>query len=508
MEIIHGMMLGFSVATMPANLLFAFLGALVGTFVGILPGLGTPATIAILLPLSFGMAPTSIIIMMAGVYCGAKYGGAVTSILMNLPGEASSVPTCMEGYPLALQGRAGPALGLAAISGFVAGTVSVMGLMVLGPLLAALAMKFTPPEYFSMTLLGLCMVTSLTGKSLIKGALSVTFGLAVAVVGADLMTGATRLTFGKIEMLDGIDFVVVAVGLFAISEILLNIEDQVKIRLIEVPNKLSKLLPTWHEIVRCIPTWIRSTFIGFSVGALPGTGSSVASFMSYGLAKSISKTPERFGKGAIEGLAAAESADNAATGGSLAPMLTLGIPGSGATAMMMGALIMAGVRPGPMLLSNNPDIFWGVVASMYIGNLMLIIINLPLIPVIVQFVRLPYYLLYIIILAITSVGVYSVDNSTFDLWVMGFFGVIGYVFRKVDYPLAPCVLAVILGPEVERALRQSLIISMGSFDIFLKRPISAILLGMAFVAFFAPWIQRALVKRSRSDGSFDSGEVN
>jgi putative tricarboxylic transport membrane protein len=507
MDIVQGMMLGFSVATTPANLLWALLGAWIGTFVGVMPGLGVSATIAILMPLTFGMSPASSLIMMAAVYCGAKYGGAVTSILMNLPGESSSVPTTLDGYPLALQGRAGPALGLAAISGFVAGNFSVIGLMLLGPLLAALAMSFAPPEYFAMTLLGLCLVTSLTGKSLIKGVLAVFFGFVLSMVGADQMSGSTRLAFGRLELLDGIDFVVVAVGLFAISEILLNIEKQVKIKLIEVPKNLFQLLPTRHEIVMCIPTWVRSSVIGFIIGVLPGTGAAIASFLSYGVAKTLSKTPERFGKGAMEGVAAAESADNAATGGSMAPMLTLGIPGSSATAMMMGALMMAGVRPGPMLLEKNPEIFWGVVASMYIGNLMLIIINLPLIPVIVQFARIPYHVLYIVIIAITSVGIYSVDNSMFDLWMMGFFGVVGYVFRKLDYPLAPCVLAMILGPLMERALRQSLIMSRGGFEIFFMRPISAALIGLAVLAFFAPWIQHVLARRSRQGRSSDIGEI-
>jgi putative tricarboxylic transport membrane protein len=505
MDVLQGMIFGFSVATTPVNLLWALFGALVGTFVGIMPGVGASATIAILLPLTFGMSPASSIIMMAAIYCGSKYGGAITSILMNLPGESSSVPTCIEGYPLALQGRAGPAIGLAAISGFVAGTASVVGLMLLGPLLAGLAMGFGPPEYCAMTLLGLSLVTSLTGKSLAKGMLVVFFGLTISAVGADQMSGTTRLDFGYLPLMDGFDFVVVTVGLFAVSEILLNIEQQIKIQLVEVPKQLSKLLPTWREIVQCIPTWIRSTTIGFLIGALPGTGATIASFLSYGVEKSLSKTPERFGKGAIEGLAAAESADNAATGGAMAPMLTLGIPGSGTTAMMMGALIIAGVRPGPMLLEQNPEVFWGVVASMYICNIMLIIINLPLIPVMVQFLRLPYYILYIVILVSASIGVYSVDGSMLDLWMMGFFGIVGYVFKKFDYPLAPCVLAVILGPLAERALRQSLMMSSGSFGIFLMRPITAGLLVAALLAFLAPWIQRALAKR-RQGLSVEFGE--
>ncbi len=506
MDIVQGLMLGVSVATTPTNLLWALFGALIGTFVGIMPGLGTSASIAILLPLTFGMAPSSALIMMAAVYCGARYGGAATSILMNIPGESSSVPTCLDGYPLALQGKAGTALGIASIGGFVAGTISVIGLMMLGPFLASLAISFGPPEYFAMTLCGLSLVTSLTGKSLIKGLLVTFFGLILAAVGQDLMSGSTRLTFGWLDLMDGIDFVIVAVGFFAISEILLNIEKQVKIKLMEVPKKISELLPTWHEIVQCIPTWIRSTTIGFIIGALPGTGATVASFLSYGVAKATSKNPERFGKGAIEGVAAAESADNAATGGAMAPMLTLGIPGSSATAMMMCALIMAGVSPGPMLLERNPEIFWGVVASMYIANLMLIIINIPLIPFTVQILRMPYYILYIFIIALTSVGVYSVDNSMFDLWLMGFFGVLGYVLRKLDYPLAPALLAVILGPMVERALGQSLVMSRGSFTIFLMRPISAVLIGLALLAFSAPWVQEALVKRRR--GRFSNIDEN
>jgi putative tricarboxylic transport membrane protein len=498
MDVLHDLLIGFSVATSLSNLLYAFFGALIGTFVGIMPGLGASATIAILLPLAVGIDPTSAMIMMAGVYCGSKYGGAVTSIMMNLPGESSSVPTCLDGYPLAMQGRAGPAMGMAAISGFVAVTVSVIGLTFLGPFLGAVAINFGPPEYFTMTLLGLCLVTSLTGKSLLKGMLTMLLGLAIATVGSDIMSGSSRLTFGWIELMDGIDFVTVTVGLFALGEVFLNIDKQIKFRLVDVPKRLSQLLPTGKEIVSCIGTWIRSTLIGFLIGVLPGTGASIASFLSYSVAKNMSKHPEKFGHGAIEGVAAAESADNAATGGSMAPMLTLGIPGSSATAMMMGALIMAGVHPGPQLLAKNPQLFWGVVASMYICNIMLLIINLPMIPLLVQILRVPYYVIYIVIIAITSIGVYSVDSSVFDLWLMLLFGLIGYLFKKMDYPLAPCVLAVILGPFVERALRQSLIMSKGSLAIFVSRPVSLVLLMFAVLALFAPWLQEWLLRRARS----------
>lgn len=498
MEIANGLLAGFEIALGFKNLFFAFFGASIGTFVGIMPGLGTSATIAILLPLTYTLQPTSAMIMMAGVYCGSKYGGAVTSILMNIPGESSSVTTCLDGYQLALQGRGGPALGMAAVSSFVAGTLSVLGLTFLGPFLAAMAINFGPPEYFAMSLMGLSLVTSLTGKSVIKGVLALFWGLIISTVGADIMSGSPRLTFGWLELLDGIDFVTVTVGLFAIGEVLYSIETQVKFHSIEVPKRLGLLLPSLREFVQCIGTWVRSIIVGFFIGALPGTGSTIASFLSYSVAKNFSKTPEMFGKGAMEGVAASESADNAATGGSLAPMLTLGIPGSSATAMMMSALVFAGVQPGPLLLTNNAEIFWGVVASMYIGNIMLLIINLPLIPVIVKLLEIPYYFLYIVIIAICSIGVYSVDNSMFDLFIMGLFGVLGFIFKKMDYPLAPVVLALILGPFVERALRQTLIMSKGSAAIFLDRPVCAVFLALSILAFLGPWLQQVWLKRSRS----------
>lgn len=497
MDMLNGMALGFSIATTMENLGWAAVGAIIGTFVGIMPGLGTTATIAILMPLTFGMNPTSSLILMTSIFCGSKYGGAITSILMNLPGEASSVPTTLDGYPLALQGRAGPALGLAAISGFIAGTISVIGLMLLGPALSIVAINFAPPEYFAMTFAGLCLVSALAGNSIAKAAIMVFLGLTISVIGNDLMSGVTRLTFGRIEFLDGIDFVVVAVGLFAISEILLNIEKGIKLTLIKVPNRLSQLLPTRQEVIQCIPTWIRSTFIGFIVGILPGTGSSIASFLSYGITKSVSKTPERFGKGAVEGVAAAESADNASTGGSMVPMLTLGVPGSAATAMMMGALILVGITPGPLLIQNHPDTFWGVVASMYVSNIMLIIINLPLIPVIVQFVRIPYYALSILIICVTSIGIYAVDYSLLDVQLMILFGVMGYIFRKLDYPLAPLVLALVLGPLIERALRQTMIMSRGSMEILFVRPICFTLIALGLLALMLPLLRRAWVNRSR-----------
>lgn len=497
MELTQGLITGFSVATTFYNLLYVFIGAVIGTLVGILPGLGSTGTIAILMPVAMAMNPASAMILLVGMCCGARYGGAVTAILMNLPGESSAVVTCLDGYQLALQGRAGPALGLAAISSFAGGTVSIVGLMLLSPALARVAVGFGPPEYFGLTFLGLSLVTSLTGRSVMKGMLATTLGLVLATVGSDIFTGALRLTLGRLELMDGVSFVTAAVGLFAVGEILINVEQGLKFTLMEVPRKISQLLPNGRDIIQCVGTWIRSTIIGFFIGVLPGTGATVASFLSYGVAKNFSKTPERFGKGAVEGVAASESADNASTSGALVPMFTLGIPGSASTAMLMVVLLMFGIRPGPLLIADHPQIFWGVVASMYIGNIMLLIINLPLIPVLVQFLRVPYYMLYIIILIIGAIGVYSIDYSLFDLWLMGIFGVVGYVFKKLDYPPAALLLALILGPMVERALKQSLIMSNGSFSIFLYRPVSAVFLAFAILALFAPWLQQMWIRRWR-----------
>lgn len=496
MDLLDGFISGFVIVSTPYHLLLVLAGALLGTLVGILPGLGASATIAILLPMSLGMHHLSAMVLLTSMYCGARYGGAITAILLNLPGESSAVVTCLDGYQLSLQGRGGPALGLAAISSFVGGTVSALGLILLAPILARWATKFGPPEYCTLTLLGLSLITSLTGKSLVKGFISTTLGLIIATVGTDIFSGRLRLTFGILEFMEGISFVTIAVGLFALGEIFLNVEQGIKLKLAEVPKGFSNLLPSLKDIYRCIPTWIRSTILGFFVGVLPGTGATVASFLSYTVTKTISKTPERFGKGAVEGLAAAESADNASASGSMVPMLTLGIPGSAGTAMLMLVLLFHGVRPGPLLLTENPNLFWGIIGSMYLGNLMLIIINLPLIPVVVQFLKVPYYLMYIIIIVLGSVGVYSLDFSIFDLWLMGIFGVIGYVFKKLDYPPAALILALILGPMIERALKQSLLMSNGSLFILIQRPISLIFFSLSVLALFAPWLQRLLLKRS------------
>jgi putative tricarboxylic transport membrane protein len=499
MDMANALSLGFSVATTPFNLMLALIGALIGTVIGILPGLGVSSTLAIILPLTFGMDPASALILMCGVYCGARYGGSTTAILMNLPGEASAVVTCLDGHQMALQGRAGAALGVAGISSFVAGTASVLGMMLFAPMLTGIALSMKPPEYFGIALLGLSLVTSLSGKSVTKGLLATALGLLLAMVGSDPMTSTSRLTFGYLELLDGISFVTVAIGLFAISDVLVNLEEQVKTQLVPVPKGLRNYFPAWADLRRCVPTWISSYVIGFIIGVLPGAGATVASFLSYTFSKSVSRTPERFGKGAVEGVAAAESADNASTGGNLVPMFTLGLPGSSGSAMMMAVLVMAGIAPGPFFIKSHPDVFWGVVASMYIGNVMLLIINLPMIPLVVNLLRIPYYLLSTVIIVACMVGVYSVDNSVFDLWMMLLFGVIGYFFKKFDYPPAALLLAMILAPMTERALRQSLVLSRGSIvDVFIKSPMAAVLVALAIIALVYPYV-RTFIGRSRGN---------
>ncbi|MFZ4439865.1 MAG: tripartite tricarboxylate transporter permease [Syntrophales bacterium] len=490
MEIFDGLLLGFQVAGTPTNLFFALLGCALGTLVGVMPGLGVTGTISMCLPLVMGMNPTTAIIMFAGILSGAKFGGAVTAILMNLPGEASSCLTCLDGNALAKQGHAGKALGIAAYSSFIGGTMSTVGMVLLGPFLAAVALSFGPAEYFAMCVAGLTLASSLGSNSVAKSFLSTVLGFTLAMVGPDIIGGASRLNFGTMELLAGIEFAAVAVGLFAISEVLLTIEEEVKIALISLPKGIRHLLPSMEDVRRCIPIWIRASTLGFVVGVLPATGASICAFMSYALEKNLAKRPELFGKGAVEGVAASETADNAAIGANIAPTLTLGIPGSASTAVMMGALIMAGVRPGPMLLGEHPEVFWGVTASCFLANIMLLIINIPLIPLVVKLLKIPYYLLYILILAVSAVGVYSINGNVFDLWVMAVAGVVGYAFKKLNYPLAPVVLACVLGPIVERSLRQTMVLSRGSWGIFFERPIALILLAIAVVGLFWPYLIR------------------
>jgi putative tricarboxylic transport membrane protein len=490
LEAIGNLFLGFSVALTPANLFWCFVGVFLGTIIGVLPGLGPPATIALLLPLTFKMDPTTAIIMMAGIYYGAKYGGSTTSILLNVPGESASVVTCLDGYQLARQGRAGPALGIAAISSFVAGTVGVLGLMFIAPPVAKFALRFGPPEYFALMVLGLTMVVFLTGRSVVKGVLAALFGLWLAGVGTDVFTAESRFTFGHMELLDGIDFIVVSIGLFAIGEVLVNLESQTGAQIFRVPKGLRNLLPSLQDLKDSRFAFLNGSVVGFFIGVLPGAGSTIASFLSYGLEKAFSRRADKFGSGVIEGVAAPEGANNSETGGALVPLLTLGIPGSATTAILLAALLLWGFRPGPLLIQEHPGLFWGLVASMYVGNVMLLILNLPLVPVFAQILRVPYFVLYPAILGISIVGVYSVSQSLFDVWMLGVFGLLGYLMRRLDFPAAPLVLGMVLGQRLELALRQSLMMSQGHLSVLVARPLSAGLLLFAGILLIVPMLNR------------------
>ncbi len=491
MDIGSGLLQGFSTALTPSNLLFCLIGILVGTAVGVLPGLGPPATIAMLMPLTFGRDPAAGIIMLAGIYYGAKYGGAITSILVNVPGESSSVMTCLDGHQLAKQGKGGLAIGIAAIGGFVGGTFAVLGLSLLGPPISSFALSFGPPEYFALMMMGLCAVTFLGGDSMLKGLMMGALGLMLAVAGSDEMSGAERFTYGQVNLMSGIDFPVVAIGLFAVAEILVGAEEVVRLTVFQPPKSFREVLPNPAILLRVLPTYLRATLLGFFMGTLPGSGAAIASFMSYGMEKAVSKEPEKFGTGVIEGVAGPETADNAAAGGALVPIFTLGIPSSATSAILLAALMMLGLRPGPLLIAEHPDFFWTVVASMYVGNAILLIINLPMAPLLAQCLRAPYAFLYTSVLAICLIGVYSLNNSMFDVWLSLLFGVVGYLAAKLDYPPAPLVLGLVVGPMVERSLRQALTISRGDPSIFVTRPISTTLLLISVLFVLVPIVRAA-----------------
>jgi putative tricarboxylic transport membrane protein len=490
MDILHGLLHGFAVALQPLNLFWCFVGCFLGTVIGILPGLGPAATIALLLPVTYSMDPAGGIIMMAGIYYGAKYGGSTTSILLNIPGESSSVVTCIDGYQMARQGRAGAALGLAAIASFIAGTVGVVLLTVMAPPVAAFALSFSSPEYFALMCLGLALVVLLSGPSLLKGLLSLLVGLWLTSIGTDIFTAQSRFTFGQSVLLGGIDFMVVAIGVFAIAEVLTSLEGNEESQLLPVPQGLRNLLPSWQDLKDCRFAFVNGSVIGFLIGVLPGAGGTIASFLSYGVEKAFSKHPEKFGHGAPEGVAAPEGANNADTGGALVPLLTLGIPGGSSTAILLSALILWGVKPGPLMMQDSPDVFWGLVASMYIGNVMLLMLNLPLVPLFAQILRLPTYVLHSFIFGISIIGVYGVSERMFDIALLAGFGLLGYAMTKLKYPTAPLILGFVLGDTMERALRQSLMMSQGDLGILWHRPLSAIMLGAAVLILFVPLLTR------------------
>jgi putative tricarboxylic transport membrane protein len=485
-DFFNSALMGFQLAFQPINFLFCFTGVFIGTLVGVLPGLGPVAAMSLLLPVTFNVAPVSAIIVLSGIYYGAMYGGSTTSILVNIPGEAASVITCLDGYQMARHGRAGPALGIAAFGSFIAGTLSIVGLMFIGPFLAAGALRFGPPEYFAIMILGMTVLTFLASGPMWKALLMAAFGLFLSTIGMDNVSGIARLSFNIEELLDGIGLVPVVMGLFGVSEVMLNVESSMDRSIFA--TKIKNLLPNLKDWKASLGPIIRGTLLGFFLGILPGAGAVISSFASYAVEKKISKHPEKFGTGVIEGVAGPESANNAATGGAFIPLLSLGIPSNAVTALLLGALIIHGIQPGPLLIKEHPDIFWGTVASMYLGNILLLVLNLPLIGLWVKVLKVPYPVLFPLILLFCLIGAYSLNNSITDVTIMNIFGLIGYFFRKFRYEAAPLVLALVLGPMMENSLRQSLLLSDGNPLIFLNRPISSVILIIAFLLLAFPLI--------------------
>ncbi len=486
MDPLSGVIYGFQVALEPMNLIYCFIGVFIGTLVGVLPGIGPAGSIALLLPTTFRLEPVSGIIMLAGIWYGVMFGGSRTSILVNIPGEPTSVVTCMDGYPMTLKGRAGPALGIAAFASFIAGTFSIIGLTLVGPFLAGMALKFGPPEFFSLMVVGITILSYLSTGSMVKALMMAAVGMILGGVGMDSISGDYRFTFNIRAMLDGIGLVPVVMGLFGISEVLVNLETEIEGTI--VTAKIKNLLPTLKDWSDSIWSIIRGTFLGFFLGIIPGGGAIVATFASYAIEKRVSKHPEEFGKGAIQGVAGPEAANNAAAGGAFIPLLTLGIPPNPVMAIFLGALMIHGLEPGPLLILEAPEVFWGVIVSMYIGNVMLMVLNLPLIGLWVKILRIPYFFLFPLIILFCLIGVYSVRNNAADIVIMFVFGVVGYLMKKFGYQAAPLVLALVLGPMLEEAFRQSLITSRGSFTIFFTRPISVGFLIVAFILLIIPII--------------------
>lgn len=482
---LEGIITGFQTAFSFEAILFVLIGVFVGTIIGMLPGLGPISAIAVMIPMTFGMEPSVALIMMAGVYYGAIFGGSTSSILLNAPGVSGTVATAFDGYPMAQQGKAGKALAIAAIASFVGGTVSVVLLMLLAPALSSVAISFGPPAYFALMVLGLTAIATLSEGSTIKALISAVAGFMVVTIGIDAQTGTQRFTFGSINLLDGIDFLVIALGLFAIAEVctlVLNRKDNTMKNFHNIGSlRLSK-----QDFKEMSGPMSRQSLLGFIIGVLPGAGATIASFIAYITEKRISKNPEEFGKGSVKGLAAPETANNAATSGSFVPLLSLGIPGSGTTAVMLGAFLVMGVQPGPMLMTERPEIFWGVIASMYIGNVFLLILNLPLIPYFAKVLKIPRPMLISLVVVFSMIGVYAVSFNTFDLYMLLLFGAIGFIMRLFSFPAPPFILAFILGGMLEQSFRQSLTISNGDLSIFITNPISCALLILSLLSFAFP----------------------
>ena len=475
--------LGFSVALSPWNLLICLVGCLLGTLIGVLPGIGPTATVAMLMPITFYLTPVSAMIMLAGVYYGSQYGGSTTAILVNIPGEASSVVTCLDGYAMALQGRAGSALAVAALASFFAGTVTTIAIAVAGPPLARIALLFHSADYVSVMILGLVCAMVLAHGSLLKASGMIVLGIFFGLVGTDVNTGVARYTFGIPDLYDGIGFVPAAMGMFGVAEIILNLEETQGRDLIT--KEINRLWPTRDDFRLAWPATVRGTLIGLGLGILPGSGATVGSFAGYSLEKKVARDPSRFGKGAVEGVAGPESANNAAAQANFIPMLSLGLPANALMAMMIGALMIHGITPGPMVIEKQPVLFWGLVASMWIGNLMLVIINLPLIGIWVKLLQIPYRYLFPAILLFCCIGVYSLNNSIVEVAFMAFFGVLGYFLKKLECEPAPLLLGLILGPMLEENFRRAMIVSGGDLTVFVVRPISLSLLVISSLLMLA-----------------------
>lgn len=493
MDSFAGLMSGFAIALTPENLLFAFIGCLVGTLVGVLPGVGSAAGMAILIPITFQLPPTGAIIMLSAIFYGSYYGGTITTVLLGVPGETASAVTLLDGYQMAKNGRAGAALAAAAIGSFIGGTFAVFGLVIAAPLMVRYALQFGPAEFFSLMVLATTMLMGLAGKSMLKALIMAMFGFLIAIVGMDPAVGAPRFTFNRVELMDGVSFVPVVMGLFGLSEILTNLENPAR-RVFE--TAMSSLIPSRQDVRDCAWPVARGTVLGFLLGLIPGTTQALASFISYTTEVNTSKHPEKFGTGAIEGVAGPETANNAHANAALIPLFTLGIPGSPSIAILLGAFMMNGLAPGPLLFREHPDIVWTVIASFYVGNAMLLILNLPLIPMWVTILKIPYSVLFAFILAFMLIGSYSLSNSMFDVGTLLLFGVLGYIFRKAEFPLAPAAMTLILGPLLERRMRLALELSNGDFGTFFDRPVSAILLVASGLIVLWP-VSRLLLSRVR-----------
>jgi putative tricarboxylic transport membrane protein len=496
MELLDNLMLGLSTAFQLKNLMFCLIGALIGTAIGVLPGIGPIPTIALLLPFTFGLEPASAMIMLAGIFYGAQYGGSTTAILVNVPGETSSVVTCIDGHEMAKQGRAGAALATAAISSFFAGTVATLVIALLSLPLSALALKFTAVEYFSLLVLGLIAAVVMAHGSVSKSLAMVLLGLLLGLIGVDVNSGISRMTFGVTELSDGIDFVPVAMGLFGLGEIIANLERKDERRV--VSQCIRDLIPTMADMKAAFPAMLRGTAVGSVLGVLPGGGAALPPFTAYALEKKLARDPSRFGKGAIEGVAGPEAANNAGAQTSFIPLLTLGIPSNALMALMIGALMMQGIQPGPQVMTEQPVLVWGLIASMWVGNLMLLVINLPLVGVWVSMLKIPYRLLFPAIVLFCCIGTYGISNSLFNVWLMLGCAVVGYFFIKIGAEPAPLLLGLVLGPQLEENFRRAMLLSDGDFTVFLRHPISAGLLAVVAILLLAMLSPAVLRKRKEA----------